>query len=212
MKKWNTSIEAMAPVFEKIEMLTKVQRILICGASFLILIGSFVYFSYLPKIKSVQALEKRQTALSRQLATARNKAKQLPAYREKKKKAEADFMIAKRVLPEKKEIPSLLTSISQSGQDAGLEFLMFQPKGENRKNFYSEIPVSIKVSGGYHNVAVFFDNVARLYRIVNMRDIQMKAGSKGSVLTTTCTAVTYRFVEPAKKQAGKKKKKRKKRR
>lgn len=211
MKKWNSSLEAMEPVFEKIEMLTKVQRILIFVASFLILIGAFVYFSYLPKIKAVQALEKRKTTLTSQLRTAKNKAKQLPAYREKKKKAQSDFLVAKKVLPEKKEIPSLLTSISQSGQDAGLEFLMFQPKGENSKNFYSEIPVSIKVSGGYHNVAVFFDNVARLYRIVNMRDIQMKAGGAGG-LTTTCTAVTYRFIEPKKQKAGSKKKKRKKRR
>lgn len=212
MKKWNTSLEAMAPVFEKIETLTKVQRILILVASFLILIGAFVYFSYLPKIKTVQALEKRKASLASQLTTARNKAKQLPDYREKKKKAESDFLIAKKVLPEKQEIPSLLTSVSQSGQDAGLEFLMFQPKGENRKNFYSEIPVSIKVSGGYHNVAVFFDNVARLYRIVNMRDIQMKSTGGAKALTTTCTAVTYRFVEPAKQPAGSKQKKRKKRR
>lgn len=93
----------------------------------------------------------------------------------------------------------MLTGISQCGQDAGLEFLTFQPQNEMVKDFYAEIPVSIKVTGGYHNVAVFFDNVSRLYRIVNMKDIEMKAEQKANTLTTTCTAVTYRFVESEQK-------------
>ncbi|MFH0727580.1 MAG: type 4a pilus biogenesis protein PilO [Pseudomonadota bacterium] len=199
MKKLNTSIQATAPIFEKIGMLTRLQRILICGVSFLVLVGSFVYFSYLPKMEKVQELEKERSSLESQLATAQVKARQLAQYRERKQQAEADFMVAKKLLPEKKEIPSLLTGISQSGQDAGLEFLTFQPQNEIVKDFYAEIPVSIKVTGGYHNVAVFFDNVSRLYRIVNMKDLEMKAEQKANMLTTTCTAVTYRFVESEKK-------------
>jgi type IV pilus assembly protein PilO len=199
MKKLNTTIGATAPIFGKIGMLTGFQRILICGVSFFILIGGFVYFSYLPKMEKVQSLEEEHTSLERQLTTAKAKAKLLASYLERKKQAEADFMVAKKLLPEKREIPSLLTGISQSGQDAGLEFLTFQPQNEVVKDFYAEIPVLIKVAGGYHNVAMFFDNVSRLYRIVNMRDIEMKAEQKTSLLTTTCTAVTYRFVEPEKK-------------
>lgn len=211
MKKSTPSLQAMAPIFQKIEGLTRLQRIIICVASFLILIGSFVYFSYLPKIEMIESLEKQRSALETQLTTAKAKAKQLASYREKKKKAEADFMVAKKLLPETKEIPGLLTSISQSGQDAGLEFLMFQPKSEVRKDFYAEIPVDIKVSGGYHNVAIFFDNVSRLYRIVNMQDIEIKAEQKGNLLTTTCTAVTYMFVEPELKPPGEDKKEKRKR-
>lgn len=213
MKKLNTSIQTTAPIFEKIGMLTGFQRLLICGVSFLALIGGFVYFSYLPKIEKVQALEKQRSTLESQLATAQVKAKQLASFRDRKLQAEADFMVAKKLLPEKKEIPSLLTGVSQSGQDAGLEFLTFQPQNETVKDFYAEIPVLIKVTGGYHNVAVFFDNVSRLYRIVNMRDIEMKAEQKADSLTTTCTAVTYRFVEtektpPVKDKKEKEKKKR----
>jgi type IV pilus assembly protein PilO len=212
MKKLNTSIQATAPIFEKIGMLTGLQRILICGVSFLVLIGSFVYFSYLPKMEKIQELEKQLSSLESRLATAQVKAKQLAEYRERKKQAEADFMVAKKLLPEKREIPSLLTGISQSGQDAGLEFLTFQPQNETIKDFYAEIPVLIKVTGGYHNVAVFFDNVSRLYRIVNMRDIEMKAEQKTNLLTTTCTAITYRFVETEKKAPGEDKKEKEKRR
>jgi type IV pilus assembly protein PilO len=101
----------------------------------------------------------------------------------------------KWALPEKKEIPSLLTAISRAGRDVGLEFLLFQPGAEVPKEFYAEIPVSINVVGPYQNIALFFDKVARLFRVVNINDIAM--GSKGSTrdLNTTCTAITYRFIE-----------------
>ena len=121
------------------------------------------------------------------------------------------FKSAMKALPEKEEIPSLLTSISRSGQDVGLEFLEFTPKAEVRKEFYAEIPVSIKVQGGYHDLAIFFDKVARLSRIVNIKNISMGRGKGGQELNTSCTAVTYKFIEPAPKKPGKKKKKKKKR-
>ena len=124
--------------------------------------------------------------------------------------AEAEFKTALKALPDKREIPSLLTSVSRVGIESGLEFLLFQPQPEVMKEFYAEIPVSIRISGGYHNVALFFDRVARLPRIVNIKNIKMNK-SKGSLkLTTTCTAVTYRFVETPKKKPVKKGKKRKK--
>ena len=79
----------------------------------------------------------------------------------------------------------------------GLEFLLFQPKPEVKKDFYAEIPVDIKVSGSYHKLPMFFDNVSRLYRIVNVPNIEMKAGPKKDRLDTSCTAVTYKFLETA---------------
>ena len=129
------------------------------------------------------------------------------------KAAETKFKIAKQALPDKKEIPTLIDGISQAAQDAGLDILVFTPKPEVRKEFYAEVPISIKVSGDYHNVAVFFDMIAGLPRIVNVSDIAMAPpkGKDDEELTTSCTAVVYRFVEPEKNSdAGKKKKKKKK--
>ena len=104
-----------------------------------------------------------------------------------------------KALPEKKEIPNLLASISSSGQDSGLEFALFEPKPENNKDFYAEIPVAVKVSGSYHNVASFFDKVSRLPRIVNIDNIsitaQKQTKKEGLSLSTSCTAITYRFIE-----------------
>ena len=197
MEKLSASTSSLSPLFEKVEQLSKLHRILICVGAFLLLVGGFFYFSYLPKMKQIDGLKAQKGMLEKQLSDTAKKAALLSEFREKMKKAQDDFMIAKKVLPEKNEIPSLLTSISQSGQNAGLEFLLFQPKPEITKDFYAEIPVSIKVAGGYHNVATFFDNVSKLFRIVNIQDIHMKSAQKDENLDTSCTAVTYKFVEKA---------------
>ena len=120
---------------------------------------------------------------------------------------EVQYKTAMRALPEKEEIPSLLTSISRSGQDVGLEFLLFEPKSEVRKEFYAEIPVAMQVRGGYHDLAIFFDKVARLSRIVNIKNIEMGRAKDSMDLNTSCTAVTYKFVEPAPPKKDNKKKK-----
>ena len=207
------------PLFEKIEKLTKVQRILICSAIFLVIIGSFVYFSYFPKIKTQKLLNKEIKQLEKKLIVAKRNARDLQKYQKEIKEAKGEFKEVMLSLPEKEEIPSIISAVSASGKESGLEFLLFQPKDENRKDFYAEIPVSIQVQGNFHNVVVFFEKVARLSRIVNIRDIKISRESgqgkaktsDSSKLSTSCTAVTYKFVEPvAKKKKPVKKGRRKK--
>ena len=209
MKKPDLSFEALEPFFDKIEKLSQLHRILISSGIFLLVIGLFVWLLYVPKYKTIGTLETDLEKLQQQLSKAKADARDLKKFQEKMKKAEAAFRLAKKSLPEKEEIPSLLSSISQSGQDAGLEFLLFQPKGERKKDFYAEIPVNIRVNGQYHNVALFFDKVARLPRVVNIQNIKMQPNKGGQSLTTSCTAVTYKFIEKApakKKKKGSKKK------
>jgi type IV pilus assembly protein PilO len=191
---------------DKIGKLSKLYRILLCLGVFVLLVGPFVYFSFLPKLSQIDSLSKQSNELEKKLTIAQKKASQLISYQEKLKSAELEFKIVMKKLPEKKEIPSLLSSISQSGRDAGLDFILFQPMPERDKEFYAEIPVQITVKGNYQNVVLFFDKVARLSRIVNIVDIKMNAGKSSEDLTTSCTAVTYRFIEatPNKKTKPKK--------
>lgn len=189
---------------DKIGKLSKLYRALICFGIFLVLFGPFFYFSYQPKVNKINELKTEQETLETRVAIAKAKARQLKYFQDKLKKAETEFKMAVKKLPEKKEIPSLLSSISQSGRDAGLEFLLFEPRGELIREFYAEIPVSIIVTGNYHKTALFFDKVARLHRIVNIDDIKMIAAKDSGELRTSCTAVTYRFVETESKQASKK--------
>jgi type IV pilus assembly protein PilO len=87
---------------------------------------------------------------------------------------ESQFAEALNLLPNTKEIPALLKTITQLGTDSQLEFVLFSPQRERPKDFYMEIPVSIQVSGSYHNVAVFFDKVGRMDRIINILNVDMK--------------------------------------
>ena len=206
MKKFDISLKPIEPLFEKAGNISKVHRILICVATFIVITGMFVYFLYLPKFEKLDKLSSDYKNLENKLVSAKKKAAQLNKYREKMKIAEAQYKIAMKALPDKKEIPSLLTNISEAGKEAGLEFLLFQPKSEINKDFYAEIPVSIKVAGNYHNVGLFFDKVSRLFRIVNIKDIVMATTREGKGLNTSCTAVTYRFVEAEEKNTAKKKK------
>ena len=211
MKKPEFSLEALEPFFEKIEKLPKVARILISIGIFLVFIGAFVWFLYMPKYESINKLESELKKLEGQLAKARKNAKDLKKFQAKFRETEIQFKTVMKSLPNKEEIPSLLTSISQSGQDSGLEFLLFQPKGEKKKGFYAEIPVSMKINGPFHNVVMFFDKVSRLPRVVNIKNIKMTPNKKGTLLSTNCTAVTYKFIDkPPKKKSKKKKKKKKK--
>lgn len=118
---------------------------------------------------------------------------------------EADGMLKQAVaqLPDRKEIPDLLSNISTKAREAGLEILIFRPKSENFQDFYAEIPVDIVVKGGFHSVVTFFDEVGRLNRLVNVQDIEIKTptGSNGkAVVETSAKATTFRFLSEAERK------------
>lgn len=215
MKKGDNSASSLAPFFEKIEELTKPQRIAIYAGALVLIIGLSVYFLFWPKISNIKQLNQQLEKVQAELATAKKNASELNDWRNKMMKKEAEYKTVMQALPEKEEIPSLLAGISKAGRDAGLDFLLFAPKPEVAKEFYAEIAVDMNVSGTYHQVAVFFDKVANLERIVNIRDIKMsvpssKKGETIGQLTTTCQAVTYKFIESAPGDKGKDKKGQKK--
>jgi type IV pilus assembly protein PilO len=207
MKKLNLSLKIFAPAIEWVEARTKLQRVLIYASAIVLLVGSFTYFAYLPKHKEIGRLELEYKKLAEKLDKARKTAKQLNYYRTKMKAAEAQFKIVMKALPEKEEIPALLSGISQAARDADLDITKFQPNQEKAKEFYAEVPITITVSGNYHNVAMFFDKISNLPRIVTIEAIKMLPDKESDKLLTTCTAVTYKFIEPVKKKPSKKKKK-----
>lgn len=211
MEKQGSVIEKLEPLFEKMEALPRPQRIALFVGIFVLIIGSFAYFFYFPKIAEVKKLRDEYKKLEDQLDKAKKEAATLNSFEEKMKKAQAEFDKALKALPNNEEIPTLLSSISKSGQDAGLQFTLFQPKGSIKKGFYAEIPVQMSVIGGYHNVAVFFDKVADLDRIVNIRNISLKPAKGAEMLSVSCQAVTYQFIKEQPKKTTTAKKGRKKR-
>jgi type IV pilus assembly protein PilO len=168
-----------------------------------LILAPYIYFVYLDKSKEIKGLRANLSELENKLVIAKKKASQRNKLRMEMKKAQLQFNIAKKALPESEEIPTLLTSISHAGQDAGLEFLLFEPKPEKEAGFYAKIPVSMTVEGNYHDVAKFFNMVAGLSRIVNIVDIRMETDDKKreGVIKTSCKAITYRFIEQTQETA-----------
>jgi len=195
MEKLGITSKQLDAVFDRVSELSKIQRIMICIGVFIIIFMLFWFLSYWPRWQSIGKLDAEHKRLTADLTRSKKNAQQLETLRKEFESKQRDFNMVMKSLPEKEEISSLLTGVSQSGQQAGLEFLLFQPQGDVNRNFYAEIPVSIRVRGGYHNVAQFFDKVANLSRIVNIRNIQMSRDKDGA-LTTSCEAVTYKFIEP----------------
>ena len=193
--------------FENINAWSGTKRMLVCVGVILLIAAVFYYFSFRPRQQTISQLGDQLKNSENRLAVLKGKADQLDKFTKELAEAERTFKLAMQALPDKKEIPSLLTSVSQSGHDAGLEFLLFEPKPEQLKNFYAEIPVQMELKGGYHDVGHFFEAVAGLPRIVNIRDITMAPKKAGEPLVTSCKAVTYKFVETSAEKTGKTKKK-----
>ena len=209
MKKDRSKVsgDSVSPIIVKIEELSNIQRIAIIVIFYVALVGGFTFLSYYPKHQEIDKLNKNLAEQENKLKTAKKNAKELNYYRAKMKEAEENFQIVKKALPESEEIPTLLANISQSGMDSGLEFLLFQPQKEIEREFYAEIPVSMIVTGRYYEFAKFFDKVGGLPRIVNIKKININPDKNGEMLTTTCSAVTYKFIESKEKsQKGKRRK------
>lgn len=202
--------------WHKLSKLSRTHKIVISVAIFGALWGCFVWFFYMPQTETIARLNKDLKSAQDKLVRLKDVEKNLRAFKKKFKKTEEEFKEALKLLPDKEEIPTLLTSISNLGAQSGLEFILFQPQKEVPRNFYAEIPLKIEVTGPYHNVATFFDQVSRLSRIVNIGDVtmaEMKAAKTKAdtvVLKTGCTATTYKFIEPREEPKKGKKRRRKK--
>jgi type IV pilus assembly protein PilO len=185
----------LTTLLEKAGTLSRVQRLVICILTFAIIGGAYYYFVLMPRQEEYTKVQKILKTQSDMLATYIKRAEEINIYEKKMAETLELFNEAMKALPDKKEIPSLLTGVSKAGSNAGLNFLLFQPENEISKAFYNEIPVSIKVEGKYHQIADFFFQVLHLNRIVAINDVDVKHKQDGQTLEMSCKAVTYMFVE-----------------
>ena len=161
------------------------------------------YWYFVWKAKRPELLEARakETELWGTLESKARKAANLQAYKDQLAEMEKSFGAMLRQLPNKTEVPNLLVDISQTGLGAGLEEKLFQPQGENRKDFYAELPISIRLTGNYHEMGTFASGIAALPRIVTLHDVEIvpvAAVARGGVpgdLTLNVTAKTYRYLD-----------------
>ena len=194
--------------FDKISKLRMMHRVLIFAATVVLIIGLYIWLVYIPKTGEITAIKSELDRLERNIEIARVRAKNLKRLEADLAEAQGDLKVAIKLLPTTSEIPSLLKNITKLGNDSNLEFLLFSPEKQVSKEFYVEIPVSIELLGSYHDVAIFFDKVGNLDRIVNVVDLNMIPTKElSTTLKTSCKATTYRFKEGKKTESEHKKKK-----
>lgn len=165
-----------------------------------IIVAAAGYFFFTTKqLEDLKKHEKQEISLRETFEEKQATAANLDAYKQQLEDMKVSFGTLLRQLPNKTEIETLLTDISQTGISSGLEIEYFKPEGLRPKEFYAEYPIKLKVTGRYHEFSEFVSGVAALPRIVTLKDISIEpADKKGGVkLVMSITAITYQYIDEA---------------
>jgi type IV pilus assembly protein PilO len=183
--------------------LPRQQKIAILAGLILLLMLLGYFYVYLPANVNVAKLSEEIISVRGDRDRKRALSGNLPKLQKELQEWDAKLKAAVAQLPDRKEIPDLLSSLSTKARESGLEILLFRPRAENFQEFYAEIPVDIVVRGGFFNAATFFDEVGKLNRLVNIDNIDLKnpkVGSDQVVLEISTLATTYRFLDEAERK------------
>ena len=172
------------------------------GLIFLIFLVAAGLLSYMlawkDKKPELDAARAQESQLLQTLEQKARKAANLDAYKAQLAEMEQSFGAMLRKLPNKTEVPSLLTDISQQGAGAGLDQKLFQPEPQVNKDFYAELPIKMRLTGSFHAIGAFVSGIAALPRIVTLHNVEITpVGKDGGVdqLQLSVTAKTYRYLD-----------------
>jgi type IV pilus assembly protein PilO len=176
----------------------------------LFVMGCVIFLGYWfhtkDQLVSLENVEKEEQELKTVFEKRAKLAVNLEAYEKQLEEMRESFGAMLRQLPNKTEVADLLVDVSQTGLASGLEFELFKPKAEVPREFYSELPISIKVTGDYHEFGDFVSGVAALPRIVTLHNVNIsRKGAKSGDLVMNLTAKTYRYLEDDERDDGNKK-------
>ena len=175
-----------------------------------ILVGLPVAGFFADTQSQIEELERgvaEETKLKDDYVDKKKQAVNLDLHRQQLREIDTQFGALLRQLPNKSQMDALLVDINQAGLGRGLQFDLFRPAGaENAREFYAELPITVKVVGSYHDMGAFASDVGQLSRIVTLNDVAIQTGKDG-VLTMDATARTFRYLDEqevsAQRKAGK---------
>ncbi|MGH1374243.1 MAG: type 4a pilus biogenesis protein PilO [Cellvibrionaceae bacterium] len=152
------------------------------------------YFFFVKDLNlSLEKVTAKEESLKTSFKSKAFQAANLDGYREQMKEMETSFGALVAQLPSDTEVPGLLEDIDERGADSGLVIESIDLQKENSKEFYIELPISINVSGPYHDFGAFVSGVAGMPRIVTLHDYSIKRQATGGLLDMTILAKTYRY-------------------
>ncbi len=164
---------------------------------------------------NLDRITNEENRLKEDFEIKQTKASNLDAYKAQMVEMEDSFGAMIRQLPSKTEVEDLLVDISQTGLASGIEFQLFKPLAEKHIEFYAELPITLKMTGTYHQFGEFVSGIAALPRIVTLENISITGGkSKDNIanLTMDVTAKTYRYLDESEVSGKRKKRKKRKKR
>ncbi|MBI3375977.1 MAG: type 4a pilus biogenesis protein PilO [Betaproteobacteria bacterium] len=138
----------------------------------------------------------QESKLKDEYVEKKKKAINLDLHRQQLREIDSSFGALLKQLPNKAQMDGLLNDINQAGLGRGLEFELFRPAGgEISKEFYAELPISLKVTGNYHDIGAFASDVGQLSRIVTLNDVSISSAGKDGRLNMDATARTFRYLD-----------------
>lgn len=179
---------------EALKHLTSTQKFVTLALIVVILVGGFVWFVFIPKNNEIARIGEEISDLNNAINIHRIKVRKLVLLRSENTALQLKLAELKEQLPPEAEVEVLLRQISELGGRTGLEFKLWRPAAKVRdpSGLYIRIPVNIEVAGGYHSLALFFDKISQLSRIVNVSNIRMTSPKveKGQIIIQTSFSAT----------------------
>ena len=184
-------------LLERMSKLPRMQRLGVIAMAYLALAAGFWFLLYSPKQQAISVLQNQNQELQSKKAVVEKRAQDKEAFERELEDLTLQLRQALRQLPDDREIPDLLSRISTIARRIGLEIHRFLPKDELVHEYHAEVPVELELRGSFHEVAMFFDRLSKLSRIVYVQDITMEnpAETSGKVIVTvTGRLTTFRFL------------------
>ncbi|MDD3018977.1 MAG: type 4a pilus biogenesis protein PilO [Comamonas sp.] len=155
------------------------------------------WYGYLSSLQAdLEAAKNQETTLRQEYSTKLAKAVGLDALKAQRELVQQYVVQLEKQLPSKAEMAALLSDVNHAGMGRGLQFDLFRPGSESIKEYYAELPITVRVSGQFHDMGSFVSDVAHLSRIVTLNNISIEANAKGGGLVLDTQARTYRYLDP----------------
>lgn len=161
-----------------------------------LIFGGFYMFYWSDAMKEETAKKAKREALQKEIRALEVTANKLQEFQREVQLLEAKLETLKRVLPPERETPDLIRRVQSLASQSFLTVRKFQPTTPVQKEFYQEVPINVELAGTYHNLGLFFDRVSRLSRLVNLRNLKVKAtaptkATASNTIEAGCQALTY---------------------
>lgn len=173
-----------------------VPRVVILLGVFVALLAAGWWFDWNGQLEALDAKTKEEEQLKESYLNKKKQAVNLEEHRKQLAEIDKSFGALLKQLPNKSEMEALLIDINQAGLGRGLQFELFKPGTEAMKDFYAELPITIGITGTYHDLGAFAADIAKLSRIVALADVSLTVG-KDQQLKLDGTALTYRYLDEA---------------